>query len=868
MGWWVVSGHLNGHRPFEQHALLLAKRYLVRVHPLRPASKVAILEDWPNLATTDEATIVEWAQRYPTSNVAIAPSPRGVVVDVDPRKGGWEGLQMLEDAALSDLPRETLSTLTGGSDEGLHLYFRLPEGATLPSSRVVAAGVEVKSFGAYLVAPGSIHPESGNEYRWVDPDAPILQAPEWLVDLVCGADEPNADVAVGEERLAEETTAWGRAALEAECRRVAEMPLGGDGRVEGRNKQVRNSSYAVGTLVAGGEIRYDDAFNGLVDAIGLWDPADGDLKKTRDTLMRGLADGMNQPRNAPGTFDDLFIPEAVGLPSALTEVSEPETSGALLNEEGQVVDVDQCPDPIPFTTVLPPFPTDAFPPWLREFVEAEAVATQTPADLAAFFALAAISTATANRVDVEAREGWREPVHLWLLVALLPGEKKSPVYRDVMEPLYRYQREERDRQAPELRVLEQKHRVASARLAKAEKAAVNADDPMQRSRADAEIEAAQEELDKLDVPAPFQLLADDVTAEAFAIAMHAHGRITIASAEGGIFENFSGRYSKGIPNLDALLKSHGAEHITITRVSREQLLIDRACATLALAVQPIVLSGLNSQPIMRGRGLLARFLLCLPQSAVGRRMKNPPPVALHVKQTYQRRIVELLEGIQPRVDPIEDRHVPHVLSLTPTASTRLTDWAGDWLESQLGERGRLSGITDWGNKLAGAAVRIAGLLHFAEHGSTDGLRETINLDTINAALRIAEYLIPHAQAALDLFDEDEATSNARTILAWIINKRPDEVSASIVQRTLNRIKRTTDAEPALEILAHRNFILPVPKPPPSPKGGHPWRPRWTPNPKLWLAESTYTTYTTSADQGCVGSVGGFVENEDANRGES
>lgn len=172
-----MSGRLNGHRPFEQHALLLARKNL-RVHPLRPASKVAILDDWPARATTDEKTILEWAERYPTSNIGIAPSPRGLVVDVDPRMGGWEGLQMLEDAALADLPRETLSTLTGGSDAGLHLYFRLPEGVTVPSSRKVAAGVEVKSYRAYLVAPGSIHPESGNEYRWVDPDAPILDAPE------------------------------------------------------------------------------------------------------------------------------------------------------------------------------------------------------------------------------------------------------------------------------------------------------------------------------------------------------------------------------------------------------------------------------------------------------------------------------------------------------------------------------------------------------------------------------------------------------------------------------------------------------------------------------------------------------------------
>lgn len=732
-------------------------------------------------------------------------------------------------------------------------------------------GLDIRADGGYAGVVGSTKDGSYKILRQQDPfplDVARQALPDRVLELI-GLDAPPPEPTEHERTvpLSEIVNGCHQNGDRVDAGLLIDRALAKVAGGEGRNDagawlamQLRDNNYA--EFEAESVMLTYREHAGPVSAHGVLEPYS--VNEVKATLRSVYSRPPRDPWQDKGAL--IFEPRR---PTQARTAAEDEIPNVgLVNEEGQVLDVDQCPDPVPFTTVLPAFPTDVFPPWLREFVESEAIATQTPADLAAFFAFGAISTATANRVDVEAREGWREPVHLWLLVALLPGERKSPVFRDVMEPLYRYQREERERQGPELRLLEQKHRVASARLAKAEKGAVNAADAIERSRADAEIETAQEELDKLDVPAPFQLLADDVTAEAFAIAMHAHGRITIASAEGGIFENFSGRYSKGIPNLDALLKSHGAEHITITRVSREQLLIDRACATLALAVQPIVLSGLNSQPIMRGRGLLARFLLCLPQSRVGQRSKNPPPVADHVKQTYQRRIVELLEGIQPKNDPVEDRRVPHVLTLTPAAAARLSDWAGDWLESQLGERGRLSGITDWANKLAGAAVRIAGVLHFAEHGAADGLRETISLDTINAALRVAEYLIPHAQAALDLFDEDEATSNARTILAWITDKRPDEVSASIVQRTLNRIKSTADAEPALEILAHRNFLLPVPKPPPGPKGGHPWKPRWTPNPKLWTTESTYTTYTTASDQGCVGSVGGFRENEDADRGDS
>jgi|GEM_PF-3071927 len=84
---------------------------------------------------------------------------------------------------------------------------------------------------------------------------------------------------------------------------------------------------------------------------------------------------------------------------------------------------------------LPDFPTHVLPNVLREWVEAESHATQTPADLPALLALAVCSAMIARRVEVEPRPGWREPVNLFVAVLMEPGNRKSAVFADAMKPL-------------------------------------------------------------------------------------------------------------------------------------------------------------------------------------------------------------------------------------------------------------------------------------------------------------------------------------------------------------------------------------------------------------------------------------------------
>ena len=109
-----------------------------------------------------------------------------LVVDVDPRNidGGQKGmLPALKAIGLN--PDHFPTVLTGGG--GLHLYMTKPSHLSIVDGLPDVPGIEFKTFGRQVVAPGSVHP-SGKPYSWSSvPDDLWLgapKAPEKLLRLI------------------------------------------------------------------------------------------------------------------------------------------------------------------------------------------------------------------------------------------------------------------------------------------------------------------------------------------------------------------------------------------------------------------------------------------------------------------------------------------------------------------------------------------------------------------------------------------------------------------------------------------------------------------------------------------------------------
>lgn len=159
-----------------------------RLLPVRAGEKTPLVKDWPTLATSDISQIEKWAARFPACNWGVATGPGSGVfgLDVDGNRGR-AALKAYQQQRL-ELP-ETLTVSTG---RGKHLYFCWPEGEGIRNSAGrLAAGLDVRGDGGYLVIPPSVH-NSGTKYAYAALDAPVANAPDWLLSLIQAQTSPQS----------------------------------------------------------------------------------------------------------------------------------------------------------------------------------------------------------------------------------------------------------------------------------------------------------------------------------------------------------------------------------------------------------------------------------------------------------------------------------------------------------------------------------------------------------------------------------------------------------------------------------------------------------------------------------------------------
>lgn len=131
-------------------------------------------------ATTDEAQICTWWERWPDANIGGA-GGNLICLDVDVRAGGLDSLRQLE-AEHGAIPDGAVAK-TGrvGRRRGRHYWFTNPNGVAVSTRAGVRPGIDIRAKDGYAVLPPSRH-VSGVRYEWIS--APTLApAPEWVLEL-------------------------------------------------------------------------------------------------------------------------------------------------------------------------------------------------------------------------------------------------------------------------------------------------------------------------------------------------------------------------------------------------------------------------------------------------------------------------------------------------------------------------------------------------------------------------------------------------------------------------------------------------------------------------------------------------------------
>ncbi len=172
---------------FKDLALPLASRGVPCI-PLLPRTKRAFSEDWPVKATIDAAQLMSWDSEYPDANV-------GCVGLAQP--GGIWFFEIDDPAVVQKIETDTNQkmplTFRVRSRPGRgHMYFKHTT-ASIDAAQSRAyyslkttdgkESCSARLHHAYVVGPGSIHPDTGVPYTVVS-TADIAEAPDWLISWV------------------------------------------------------------------------------------------------------------------------------------------------------------------------------------------------------------------------------------------------------------------------------------------------------------------------------------------------------------------------------------------------------------------------------------------------------------------------------------------------------------------------------------------------------------------------------------------------------------------------------------------------------------------------------------------------------------
>jgi replicative DNA helicase len=565
-----------------------------------------------------------------------------------------------------------------------------------------------------------------------------------------------------------------------------------------------------------------------VDAVSVSNELGRELAKCGGSVylhdcMEAVPTAANGPYYAELLRDYAYARAVVNGGIRLTQMGrteiEDDLKAAVRRELQSIAEADRrgWDQPVPLHRIrtVPDFPINALPKWVRAKAEVTAYQTQTPVDLAGSLALATLATVAGGivRVDVRPEHGWSEPTNLYVVAALPPASRKSPVFNAMTAPILAAEAQlqaEAKTRIIELSVERKAAEDYAVRIAdKLAKAPPGESDSLRYEAQQAALAA-----EAIAVPPVPRLFTDDATAEtACSLLVEQDGKFAVLSAESEVFNEMAGRYS-GNPNMNVFLKGHAGDPIRVDRKGRASEAIDQPALTLGICTQPSALVDLAAVPGAAGRGLLARFLFTIPPSNIGYRDSKPGPVDKDVHLTYATKLHTLIDALRRRTEPVH-------LTLGGKASL-LLDQVAEATETELREGGKLAGYTDWGGKAVGAMMRIAGLLHVAEHG-TAGFQRPISAETMTSARDLISYYTEHSLAVFETMTTDDVAERAGSVLTNLTNNATTRFTARDLFRSLSRSRfpKMTDLEAALTLLEQHGYLRRLQSAPAGPRGGRP-----------------------------------------------
>ena len=446
------------------------------------------------------------------------------------------------------------------------------------------------------------------------------------------------------------------------------------------------------------------------------------------------------------------------------------------------------------------YPIEELPATIRGAVKEVAEFVQSPIPLVAASALNTISTAVQGQYDVRRADGLEGPTSLFFLSIAESGERKTSSNK-FNKLLWDYENAEREKLEPKTNEYEVIKEIWESKKTALMNQLKNC---QQNNKPTREVEEDLHEL-KSEEPKPPTipcLTYQDTTAEALLKGLSNYPVGTLTSDEaGGVLGGYSMKENsmKFVSDINQLWDG---SPIRVTRKHADEIIVQGVRLSLGLMIQGETLRRvhLQSKGLLRGSGLLARFLISYPNSSIGTRHFKPPPEKAPNFKAFRNRLMRILAEKLPINHKC--RLEPQMLEFSPEAQ-ELWIRFHDEVEQELQIGKSMDDVRDIASKTADNAARIAASFHVFEGGESSKISE----ETLDSAKSIALWHLYEAQRFFRELETSKEISDAQKIDKWLLSKCRNQNVSHQLRREVQRsgpVRDKNDLNRALTDLHERS----------------------------------------------------------------
>lgn len=452
------------------------------------------------------------------------------------------------------------------------------------------------------------------------------------------------------------------------------------------------------------------------------------------------------------------------------------------------------PEPQPLLPDLEPsnpYPLEALGDLLGGAAQAIIEIVQVPGAMAAQSVLAAAAMAVQPHGNIN-RSGQIIPLSLFCLTVAESGDRKSTADRLALQSHHKHQRE-----------LVEQYKADNRKYSSLR-------DAHQKARSNVlsnhigNTEAVAADLDKLSEPEPPRLpfiFSEEPTLEGLQKSLlHGQPSQGLFSDEGGqFFGGYANKPENVLKSAAGLSKLWDGAPVNRTRAAKDEINIRYGCRlSVHLMVQPVVADIVLSDPLLRGQGFLARFLIAWPESLAGTRLYQDLDSNSDPRITRYWACMTRLLAMEPLVDELGDLAPPE-LRIEPAAKTA---WiaAHDAIEVQIGPLGDLGDIKPMAAKAAEDLLRIAGVFAVVEG------HQAIGVELIERATVLVHWYLAEALRLATPTKVDPELFRAQRLLEWLLEKDWREFHRDKLGKQGPLRNRAKQRDAALGLLVERGWL--------------------------------------------------------------